>query len=87
MSVLLDEETVVLEALDFEVPCRKVGDHAAELAFTCRSCGFVDFSCRPHFEELRRIVDAWAERGVRAVHVRCGFRATSLDELVRVVTL
>ena len=40
MSVLLDEDTLVIEGLEFEIPCEKVGDHAAELAVSCRGCGY-----------------------------------------------
>lgn len=85
MSVLLDEETVVLEALDFEVPCRKVGDHRAEVSFACRGCGHVEFSCRMHLEQLRGFIAINTACGIKTVHVRCGYRAWSLDELAVVV--
>ncbi|GAA4762296.1 hypothetical protein [Microbacterium gilvum] len=48
MSTLLDADTVVLEGLEFEVPCgRSCPDHphAATHSCTCRSCGDLVLLC------------------------------------------
>lgn len=56
MSVVLDEETttVVLEGLDFDVPCarQQVEGHAASHSLTCRRCGEVVFVCSMHMREV-----------------------------------
>lgn len=57
MSTLLDGETttVVLDALDFEVPCsyRDESTHVAEAAATCRTCGNGVFACSGHLQRDR----------------------------------
>jgi ribosomal protein L37E len=88
MSVLLDEETIVLEDLDFEIPCEKIGDHAAELSVSCRGCGHTQFICRPHFEAGRkRIEEIAATTGRRIVHRRCGNASMTVHGLAKVVPL
>ena len=48
MSTLLDEERVVLEGLDFAVPC-EAGGHAAEVWVQCRFCRKnAGALCHPH---------------------------------------
>lgn len=48
MSTLVDEDAIVLEALDFPVPCSVSDDHEAHLTVTCRNCGRSWFICNPH---------------------------------------
>lgn len=90
MSVLLDEDTttVVLEGLDFEIPCVE-GEHAAELSVSCRFCEDQAFSCRAHWDRKRAVVDAFLSTSVFAVVVciRCRTQAYSIDDLVLVVPL
>ena len=47
------EDSTVIEALDFDVPCACGEDHAAELFVSCRTCRRGGFYCRPHFERIR----------------------------------
>lgn len=52
MSTLIDEETIVLEALDFEVPCStKQCDHAAAWALSAVCCGISTTKCE-HCQEV-----------------------------------
>lgn len=85
MSTLLDEETVVLEKLDFEpvcdciTPSGKCGQCATHILI-CVSCGqSVGFSCMDHAIYVRR-----STRTAR--HAICGFRGLMRD-LVKVVPL
>lgn len=87
MSVLLDEDTIVLEGLEFEIPCVNGGDHAAELSFGCRFCPQQGFLCREHWKARRRIVDDYlaVHPGSTVVCAMCRTSALCLDDLVRVV--
>lgn len=85
MSTLLDEETVILEGLDFEPVCDcitagdKCGEEATHALF-CASCGIgVGFACIGHAIWVRR-----TER--TGTHVVCGFGGLIRD-LVKVVPL
>lgn len=85
MSVLLDEATEILEALDFEPRCEaRVRGHTcgdvATRALVCTSCGKVTaVSCEPHAATVLRA--KWS-----ATHAECGARAP-LCSLVEVVPL
>lgn len=85
MSTLLDEETVVLDALDFDPVCEcitisgKCGREATHVLL-CVACGVgVGFACMEHAIRVRK-----TER--RATHTGCGF-AGAMRELVVVVPL
>lgn len=90
MSVVLDEETttVVLGALDFEVPCAR-GEHAAELFVQCRTCGTGSAICRKHWREAVHRIEAFIalQRDPQLVCTGCGSRAETVEELVEVITL
>lgn len=88
MSTLLDDETVVLEHLDFEVPCQ-VGEHAAHVSIACRSCRDQAFYCRDHWEAKRRRVDEFLRSSIFAVVVcaACKLHAHSIEDLVEVIEL
>ncbi|WP_295035090.1 hypothetical protein [uncultured Microbacterium sp.] len=87
MSVLLDEDTIVLEGLEFEIPCVKVGpeEHAAENSLTCRSCGAVIFACDHHIALTRVILatNPWAA----IVCLSCDTEEDTVDGLYMVVPL
>lgn len=79
MSVLLDEEAVVLEGLDFEVPCA-AGEHKAEFVITCRHCHKVTFICARHLAKLRS-----SFRDVVTVTcLGCGFTGPTMDDVAEV---
>lgn len=88
MNTLMDEETVVLEALDFDVPCR-YGSHAAVVSITCRGCGRGALFCGGHAEyvraEVERMIAASAALAVTCGH--CRRVAYTFDELVVVIPL
>lgn len=37
-GIVLDDQPVVLDDLEFEVPCALTGDHAADVYVSCRFC-------------------------------------------------
>lgn len=90
MSALVDEETttVVLEGLEFEVPCKAGGDHAATVWVHCKACRknaapLCDEHCRAKREEA-----AWKLR--HYVVIQCGtcmVIGPSFDSLFAVVPL
>ena len=86
--MLLDEETVVLEGLDFEVPCNR-GEHPAEVSIRCRTCGSGSMLCRPHLARCREAVEEFL--AVRPFAIcrcaDCGAFGFTFDELVEVVPL
>ncbi|MEU4016211.1 hypothetical protein AB0E56_13210 [Microbacterium sp. NPDC028030] len=88
MSVLLDEETVVLDSLDFEVPCNR-GEHAAEVMVRCRSCGSGSMLCRDHLAKVRQRVEEFLAARAFALCkcADCGDFGFTFDELVEVVPL
>jgi len=77
VSTLLDQETVVLEGLDFEPPCedRNTPAHAATHTAQCRACGKVLLVCEAHLAYLR-----W-RYARRCVHVPCETEAPGFDLL------
>lgn len=85
MSVLLDEETVVLDALDFDITCQVTGDHPAEFAIGCRHCDHVILMCVTHLAAARdRAVKIVASPKHIIRCVRCLAEARSFDELFTV---
>lgn len=89
MSTLLDEETILLEGLDFEIPCSAKVDHTADVSVLCRGCGSGAMYCAEHAEAIRRNVDlilAASPLGVVAC-AHCKRVARSFDELAKVVPL
>ena len=86
MSVLLDEETVVIDALDFEITCEalkrgvdRCGVEATHQAI-CTSCG--DVTCVVCIDHA-----IWARKSDRRLtHTACGARGPICD-LVEVVPL
>lgn len=86
MSVLLDEETVVLDALDFDVECWHAG-HGAAWSVGCRFCDQCVFLCDSHLDEVRhRFLESLAV-GRRPRCVKCQTRSESFDELFEAVPL
>jgi hypothetical protein len=88
VSTLLDEETVVLEALDFEVPCL-TGGHAAQLSIACRHCEDQAFYCRDHWERKRRRIEEFLSKSLFSMVVcaTCKTSAYTVEDLVQVVPL
>lgn len=90
MSVVLDEQTdtVVLEALDFEVPCVEPGP-AAELSISCRFCPDQAFWCRAHWAMKVRRIEEFLARDVLATVVcsSCRAKGHAVGDLVEVVPL
>lgn len=89
MSTLLDAETILLEALDFDIPCCASDDHAAQLVVTCRFCGADAFICKKHHQEVLedvasfKRVHPWSSVGC----AHCGGRAREYCDVFRVVDL
>lgn len=88
MSVLMDEETttVVLDALDFEVPCAARCEHAAEFVLMFRCCRANALLCGDHIRRHRESV----ERALLVGPVVCGYCEAShrsWDDVVEVVPL
>ncbi|GGH33953.1 hypothetical protein [Microbacterium album] len=77
MSVLLDQETVVLEGLDFEPRCeeRYSEEHAATHTIICRVCGGAVLACEKHLAHAR-----WLLRD-EAKHIPCGSVEQGFDLL------
>ncbi|WP_067198868.1 hypothetical protein [Microbacterium sp. XT11] len=88
MSVLLDEETVVLEGLDFEVPCL-TGGHAAQLSIACRTCQDQAFYCTDHWARKRREIEEFLSTSILSMVAcaSCKTVAYTVDDLVTVVPL
>lgn len=90
MSVVLDEQTdlLVLEGLDFEVPCAR-GEHPAEVMVRCRSCGTGSMLCRDHLAKTRKHVEDFIASHLLAVCVcaECKAIGASFDDLVEVISL
>jgi hypothetical protein len=89
VSVLLDEETVVLEGLDFEVPCeaKQGSEHAAHVMTRFRCCGATGMLCTPHMKNQREGVNGRLALGLRIICGYCETDVTSWDDLVEVVPL
>ena len=88
MSTLLDDETVVLDALDHQVPCERGSDHAAALFLACRTCHEGTFLCREHYERARKYLEEMvASNRLVLGCAACNTRADSFDELVKVVPM
>lgn len=84
MSTLLDEETVVLDALDFEPGCQ-VGEEAAEFVVTCRSCDLTVLLCETHVATARKTASDFLNKASRFIYCRrCAAKARSFDELLDV---
>lgn len=88
MSVLLDEETVVLDGLDFDVPCVHE-DEPAEFFVKCRGCDDnAGHLCGRHLAAARRRV---TELGLNPfVQPRCAVclrETASFDDAYVVVPL
>lgn len=89
MSVLLDEETVILDGLDFEERCdvKKAGEHAADVMTRFRCCGATALLCTPHMKNQREGVNGRLALGFRIICGYCEVDVTSWDDLVEVVPL
>jgi len=88
MSTLLDEETVVLDGLDFEPPCN-YGGHSAVVSVQCRGCGHGALFCQEHADEVRASVERLIESSASSAVMcgKCMRIAFTFDELVKVVPL
>ena len=88
MSVLLDEETVVLEGLDFDVPCEVRGHAKASVIVTCRTCKTHSLLCQRHYDRMRARVTMLESNP--SFFIKCGFCQTwarRFDDLVEVTPL
>lgn len=85
MSVLLDDDTIVLEQLEFQPPCcyPTRDTHAAQLSIRCRTCNRSALICEPHLTAERARIDAAA----LVMCLGCRARAATLDDLVEVLPL
>lgn len=73
MSTLLDEDTVVLESLDFEPDCELVEyPHPAQVSVTLRCCAAVALACDSHIEAARAGFGRFTRRG--ATCLQCNHR-------------
>lgn len=87
MSVLLDEETVVLEGLDFTVPCA-AGGHSAEVWVQCRTCRKNAAAlCIEHLKVKREEVARKLLTSPAVGCARCDAVGMSFDELFEAVPL
>src|SRR5690606_24117882 len=86
MSVLLDEETVVLEGLDFEVRCIK-GEHSADVYVECRGCTVnAGYMCAGHLAQVRMYIEEiMSDPILTPLCFYCRRSATSFDTAYRVV--
>lgn len=86
MSTLLDQETVMIEALEFDVECWHEA-HPATWSITCRTCGHGVFLCDPHLAEQRAQfeVSLKARRNPRCL--TCSARGRAFDALFAVVAI
>jgi len=89
MSVLLDEETIVLEALDFEERCMsKIAPaHSADVVTRFRCCGAGALLCEGHLTNQRKTVDALLARGERIICGYCAAEFISYEDGVEVIPL
>jgi hypothetical protein len=82
---VLDDVTVVIEDLDFDLPCFRSDDHAAEVLLTCRLCGVYGYYCVKHARLIRADAEAKLMVAGAIQCARCEGRAFSFDELVEEV--
>lgn len=89
MSVLLDEENVVLDALDFDVPCSyPVAEmHAAEVVVMCRCCRNSAFCCSGHLQRDREKWSVSVALGGSPRCKQCKTTAETFDEVFEAVPL
>lgn len=91
MSVLLDEETVILEGLDFAESCEvkrpSVSEHPADVVTRFRCCGATGLLCTAHMKNQREAVNARLALGLRIICGYCEQDVTSWDDLVEVIPL
>lgn len=89
MSVLLDEETVVLDSLDFDVPCSYPVQeaHAAEVVATCRTCSNGGFACTGHVQRDRERWSVAVALGASPRCNQCKTTGATLDDVFVVVAL
>ena len=84
MSVLLDEDTIVLEGLDFAPSCVAC-EHTADHIIKCRSCQHTTLLCTRHL--IRLTVRCEAEMVVTVTYQACGFTGATLDDVAVVIDL
>ncbi|MGX1932070.1 hypothetical protein [Microbacterium resistens] len=87
MSLLLDEETVVLEGLDFEVACAHAGHAEADVLVSCRFCGNYAYLCAAHYETSRIQFDCLFLLGGVPNCVKCKAAGATYEELFEVTPL
>jgi hypothetical protein len=82
---VLEDETVLLEALDLVPPCewRQSSEHNAEVVMMCRGCRKSVLLCKEHVAKVRAVCDNALVVGC----TQCGRESRSFDEAVEVVTL
>ncbi|PRB01786.1 hypothetical protein [Microbacterium sp. MYb64] len=85
MSVLLDEDTIFLEDLDFAPSCEEC-DAAPVKAVRCRKCDDVELLCAHHAQALVEEIERITSHGL-VVHEECGQSSSSVDEAIAVVAL
>lgn len=85
MSV--DNDRVILEAHEFDVPCESNQGCDAEDAISCRACGWMVLVCAAHTDALRGKHAAVVERGRKPECTGCGAPSGSFDDAFKVVAL
>lgn len=88
MTTLLDEETtVILDALDFEIPCGMAAHAEADVSVTCRACGNGAYLCSEHLEWSRGKFVLLLTLGGQPWCIKCHAQADTYDELFEVIPL
>lgn len=88
MSILLDDQPVVLDDLEFEVPCAMKCGHPADVYVTCRFCDTnAGALCYRHLQ-AKRAEAAQMLRTKKAIAcAQCARVALTFDDLFEVVDL
>lgn len=87
MSTLLDVEPVILDGLDFQVPCVAQG-HPADVWVQCRFCEQnAGALCHFHLRFKRAEAEAKAAKAARIQCAGCGKLGSEFDDLFTVVPL
>lgn len=91
MSVLLDEETITIDHLDFTERCDTARhgfpEHPAEVMTRFRCCGATALLCLKHVKNQREGVNARLAAGYRIICGYCREDVSSWDALVEVIPL
>lgn len=87
MSTLLDEETVILDGLDFQPPCEQEDGKTAKFLMLCRGCRKGPMLCAECVTAWKQMVDRWQNVGATVNCKHCLRSSRSFHEAVEVVAL